>query len=184
MNSRVTVSLHPGRRRAWLGLTLLLPVMVTEVASTTEASLPYLRFVGSPPLRFQEARPPPEIAVHPLAGSLPPKSSEKVTSTLNPTAPASSKAAAGTAAAAGSAAANGKSTVIVAGKPSAQPGTPAGPDPLLPDDAGSKVRPEDFLPFFQFPGARNLEPKTAAAVPAPPSPGVLPLSSATYQQTP
>jgi hypothetical protein len=159
--------------------------MVTEVAPTTGASLPYLRYIGSPPLRFQEARPPPEISVRPLPVAALPKSGEKTTSTLNPSAPLSSKVAAVAAPAAGPAVSVGKSTgtVTVAGKSLDRPVRPAGPDPLLPDDAGSKVRPEDFLPFFQFPGARNLEPKTAA-VPAPPSPGILPPSSATYQQTP
>lgn len=42
------------------------------------------------------------------------------------------------------------------------PPSPTGPAPLLPDDAGRKVRPEDFLPFFQFPST--------------------PRSTATYQQ--
>jgi hypothetical protein len=159
--------------------------MVTDVARTTGASLPYLHYIGSPPLRFQEARPPPEIAVRPLLAAEQSKSGEKSTSTLNPTAPLSTKVAAVAAPAAGPAVTAGKSTgtVTVAGKPLDRPAKPAGPDPLLPDDAGSKVRPEDFLPFFQFPGGRNPEPKTAA-VPAPPSPGIQPPSSATYQQTP
>jgi len=185
MNSRVTASPLSGRRRAWLGLTLLLPAVATEVAPTTGASLPYLRYIGPPPLRFQVARPPPEITVRPLAAAGPPKSSEKASSTLNPSAPLPSKATAGSASLAGSAVSVGKSTgtVTVAGKSLDRPVKPVGPDPLLPDDAGPKVRPEDFLPFFQFPGARNAEPKTAAA-PAPPSPGVQPPSSATYQQIP
>jgi hypothetical protein len=160
-------------------------VVATDVPRTTGASLPYLRFIGSPPLRFQEARPPPEISARPLLAAEQSKSGEKSTSTLNPTAPHSPKVIAGAALAAGSTATGGKSTgtATAAGKPLDRSAKPAGPDPLLPDDAGSNVRPEDFLPFFQFPGARNPEPKTAA-VPAPPSPGTLPPSSAIYQETP
>ena len=177
MNSSVTASSLSGKRRAWLGLSLLLPAMVTEVAPTTGASLPYLRYIGPPPLRFEQARPPPEISARPPPGPAP-KTSEKTTSTLN-RAPDPVKALVAAPVAAAEHA--GKAEAISAGKSSARPDViPAGPAPLLPDEAGAKVRPEDFLPFFQFPGAHNPESKTGT-VPAPPSPGVLPPSSATYQ---
>jgi len=176
MNSRVAAFSPVGKRRAWLGLTLLLPAMVTEVARTTGASLPYLPYIGPPPLRFQEARPPPELSVRPPTGD-PPKAGEKSSSTSNrapgppPIAVAAPPAAP---------AVKVKSEVTSAEKSLDRPVIPEGPPPLLPDDAGAKVRPEDFLPFFQFPGANNPKPKPAT-VPAPPSPGVLPPSSATYQ---
>lgn len=56
--------------------------------------------------------------------------------------------------------------------PSPVPAKP-GPSAILPDDTRTQIRAEDFLPFFQAPGARP-----AAA------PGTLPPSSATYTQTP
>ena len=51
---------------------------------------------------------------------------------------------------------------------SPRPGTPAA---NLPDDTPRPVGPEDVLPFFRFP---------ASQPPAPPAPGPLPHSSATY----
>jgi hypothetical protein len=47
----------------------------------------------------------------------------------------------------------------------------------LPDDTRPKVRAEDFLPFFQFPGTAPAE-----VAPPPPPPASLPLSTATYSQ--
>ncbi len=59
------------------------------------------------------------------------------------------------------------------------------PPPILPDDTRPKVRAEDFLPFFQFPGSAAagdvtvVVPTTPGGVPAP---ATQPRSSATYRQ--
>jgi hypothetical protein len=61
-----------------------------------------------------------------------------------------------------------------------KPEMPATPAPaILPDDTQPKVRAEDFLPFFQFPGTGAGQ---GDVTPAPAAPGKLPPSSATYRQ--
>jgi hypothetical protein len=73
-----------------------------------------------------------------------------------------------------------KPVVIAATKAAAAPAAPAGPPPpaILPDDVPAQVRPEDFLPYFQYPGAAPRG-RGAEAPPAPP----LPVSTATYIQS-
>jgi hypothetical protein len=61
------------------------------------------------------------------------------------------------------------------------------PAAILPDDVRPAVRPEDFLPFFQFPapgGTGNVRVIVPVAPTAPSAPGTQPPSSATYIQTP
>lgn len=53
--------------------------------------------------------------------------------------------------------------------------------PILPDDTRPKVRAEDFLPFFQPPGA-NPNPNDVTVAPPPAEPGTPTPSSATYRQ--
>jgi len=53
---------------------------------------------------------------------------------------------------------------------------------ILPDDTRPSTRPEDFLPFFKFPGTGDVTVPSPATIPSPPTPGQLPASSATYQQ--
>lgn len=53
--------------------------------------------------------------------------------------------------------------------------------PILPDDTRRKVQSQDFLPLFRFPGSDSLS-EDVSSVPAPPVPGTLPPSSATYRQ--
>jgi hypothetical protein len=64
-----------------------------------------------------------------------------------------------------------------AAKPSSTKEAPA----LLPDDVQHETRPEEILPFFQFPGAGGV---TVVVPEAPASPGTtrLPVSSAVYRQ--
>ena len=57
------------------------------------------------------------------------------------------------------------------------PAPAAPPAPILPDDVPAQVRPEDFLPYFQYPGAGPRG--RAETPPAPP----LPRSTATYTQS-
>jgi hypothetical protein len=47
------------------------------------------------------------------------------------------------------------------------------PTSILPDETKQRVRPEDFLPFFQFPGGQSA--------PGANAPGTIPPSSATYK---
>ena len=61
--------------------------------------------------------------------------------------------------------------------------TKSGPAAILPDDGDPRVRPEDFLPFFQFPGGRPGQSETTVAQPpTAPAPGQIPPSSATYHE--
>jgi hypothetical protein len=67
---------------------------------------------------------------------------------------------------------------------SAQPAPPPSPS-ILPDDVAAKVRPEDYLPYFQFPGAdapSNDVNASAQAQAAQAAPKTIPRSSATYQE--
>lgn len=144
---------------------------------------PYLLVTGAPPLRFQQV----ELPLHPA-----------------PSAPAPAATPAPAANPSESAAATGVETkpesVTPTGVPNAVPAAPlpaTGPDatttpaktpaPILPDEARPTIRPEDFLPYFQIPGTARTPADVTLLVPAPkapPAPGPLPPSSATYTQTP
>jgi hypothetical protein len=167
-----------------VGLRLLLGLLPFMVAASPQLnpdprwptrSRPYLVVLGSSPLRIREASPPPDLSVHPPAGAPPqpmaeapghpgaippqteiPTSAEATPQTIpsgteNPTVPA----------------------------PEGKPTKPA--KSILPDDTRAKVRAEDFLPFFQPPGA-NQNPNDVTVAPTPPAPGIQPPSSATYRQ--
>jgi hypothetical protein len=148
--------------------------------------LPYLAFVGGPPLRFQEAPPPRDLSTHLAAGAPPHPAAE-----APPDAPAALAASV-----------DPKPAVTVAAVPPApdkatpSPGVPATPETaaslktpppsILPDDARPAIRPEDFLPYFQIPGSGKpggmnlLVPVPTSGAPAP---ALLPPSSATYTQS-
>jgi hypothetical protein len=185
MNYRVK---PPSVAARWGGLllALLVPPLATGVSQQTvpqdpdavDRALPYtggesrsyLLVVGSPPLRFQDPETPllPEVSTRPPAAG-PPTPSDK-------------RARAGGQAdlAAGSSAAKEDNA---SPKPVVAPPPKPGPVPILPDDGSSRVRPEDFLPFFQFPGARpGPSESTIGVPPSAPTPGQIPPSSATYQQ--
>jgi hypothetical protein len=136
-------------------------------------SHPYLKAIGSPPLRFQEpplplgsmeqtpVAPPPNPATVPKpasarSGGEPPPPPVKPSALGGPkpaTAPDDTVASAGQ----------------QAGHDQALPS-------IIPDEMRPKVRPEEFLPFFQLPGSGQHE------VPAPEVPPTLPQSSATYRK--
>jgi hypothetical protein len=181
MNHRVTPPASAKGRRLWLYLALLLPSLAGEVAQHPAASdrregysprhwrsTPYLLVVGSPELRFQEEPPSPDLSAPPTA-SLPPKV-EKAESTSQHSDVVVSNRPLPTASAA---------TAPVTTEPTdssqAQSSRPP-PPTILPDDVNPKVRPEDFLPFFQFPGSGPND-ANLARVPRPNPP-----SSATYQE--
>jgi len=161
-------------------MSLLLPALASKVSTQTTSSpnpveepgpydpqsgpQPYLTAVGPPPLRFEDVLPPPDLSTYLPAGAPPkvpekPKDSPERDVILPKPAPAASSP-------------SPKSHDIQAGPPPAP--TPA---PILPDDVPAQVRPEDFLPYFQYPGA-GPRGRSAETPPAPP----LPRSTATYTQ--
>jgi hypothetical protein len=193
MNQSVSPPSSAKGRRAWLYLSLLLPSLASEVAqspsppaygesavrdrSRNEVSRPYLRSIGPPVLRFQENLPPPDLSARPPPGG-PPKGAS---SSSNPNAPD----------------VIAHKPAPIAAIPAAAParpdetrsaqGTPSVPtvEAIPPDDAQPKVRAEDFLPYFQFPGAETRSSDTNASNNAPAAdtaPKSIPASSATYQE--
>lgn len=158
----------------------LLPAVVASASSPGFATppvapltRPYLAVLGSTPLRIAEAIPPPDLSSRPGKAAPPNPEPEEVKDSLVSHEPA-------------------KPDVIL-GPASAMPAevptperdaTPAkSPPPILLDDSRPRVKPEDFLPFFVFPGSGE---STTVVVPVtvatPPVPGTLPPSSATYRQ--
>ena len=163
---------------------LLLPALApTHTLATARPgvavdSSPYLLAVGAPPLRFREAPPPPNLSKRPPAGAPP-----------VPTGEASASAAAShrpdvlLAPSPASSAAAGDSNKPAA--PNSNPQPP--PAVIIPDDTRPNVRPEDFLPFFQIPGSAHAPVGVNVIAPVPqtaPTTVTLPVSSATYTQTP
>lgn len=124
-------------------------------------SRPYLPVLGAVPLRFG-APPPPDLTTRPSAGAPPDPAPVQTVASAN------------------------RESVLAPSLPAATLKAPASelppppikiPEPtpgILPDDTRPATRPEDFLPFFQFPGTN---PGSSVRAPGP-----LPPSSATYQQ--
>lgn len=177
-------SAYPPRAASvhWAGVRLvltLLPVVATSAPSVAPElssdamSRPYLSAIGSPALRFGEAIPPPDLTVRPPAGPPPQLSEEHSAVTpevtkqdVTVTAPPPGAA-------------------VEIGTPDPSRSAPAKiPAAILPDDTRPKVRAEDFLPFFQFPGntPANGDVTVVAPVPTAPTAAPLPASSATYRQ--
>lgn len=141
-------------------------------------SRPYLAVIGPSGLRFAEALPPPDLSVLPPAGAPPQPVAATPEPVVSPATPPEAAA----------------STPVTADQPvsaatpaktdSVAPAAPL-PPPILPDDTRAKVKPEDFLPFFQFPANAAHPGDVTVAVPAtltPPAAGSQPPSSATYRQ--
>ncbi|HET7535435.1 MAG TPA: hypothetical protein VFJ90_03215, partial [Candidatus Didemnitutus sp.] len=136
-------------------------------------SHPYLATVGAPALRFAEHQTLPDSYANPPGG---PSAPHSVTEQSKPSPDVSP-----------SAEIKNDPTVPSATKtspdsnpPVAQPQQPSHKEPtgnpavpILPDDVHPKARPEDFLPYFQFPGVNHQ----ISNVSTPPVP-----SSATYRQ--
>ena len=136
-------------------------------------SRPYLRIAGALPLRFRTESPPPDLAGKPAAGAPPhPALSTAFVEPISHPAQI------------GPASAQASQPIDPPAKTSP---TPAITTPttisILPDDTRPSTRPEDFLPFFQFPGGNG---NMTVAVPVtgrqPAAPNPQPPSSATYQQ--
>lgn len=190
MNHRETTSVPFGAVSALLCMALLLPTTGfargCPLAGTPSAAMlvqdhPYLVSVGAPSLRFAEPPPPPEALQRPNLSPAPIASTSDVIppeSLASSSLPTDSTATSGT-----------PSTAIA--KPSAnnttgeQPAASRTPPPIIPDEVRPRVRPEDFLPFFQIPvsqpGDVNVVVPAARSASAP---ATIPISSATYTQTP
>lgn len=133
--------------------------------------VPYLRLVGPPPMRFQEPPAPPAFELEPVATG-----PAFIESDRPSMAPAQAKEKPET-----------PVHSVPAGKTGAAPTLEKKPEeheaiPILPDDTRRDVRPEELLPFFQFP--RNGGTTMGVRVPVPPQPTApaMPPSSATYRQ--
>lgn len=185
----------------WASLRLLLACLLPVGANSGPAvapepvrsarSRPYLTTLGAPQLRFAQAVPPPDLTVHRVAAPPLPPTEEigQANTAAAATAigaieamPTTTDAGAGTGAPPPE-----LGTVPESADP--PPATPAAAKPppisILPDDTRQKVRAEDFLPFFQFPGSGGGRSELNVIVPVPPTPpapGTQPPSSATYRQ--
>ncbi|MDD2763137.1 MAG: hypothetical protein PHE83_04070 [Opitutaceae bacterium] len=151
---------------------LVLPAFTVAVASRLRptagwpkpAPPPYLPTVGPLPLRFQQS-PPPDVSTRPPPAAPPRPAVIAEIATAN-------------------AVAVRPEPVPVQPAPVTSPAKSPAKEPalLLPDDTKpSAARPEDVLPFFQFPGPDH----PAEAAPAEPSnsdSNRLPKSSAVYRQ--
>lgn len=168
----------------WTGFRLvlsLLPVVAISAPSVAPepqpeaSSRPYLTAIGSPALRFSEAIPPPDLTVRPAAGA-PPHPPEDAALTPELSKPDVTVAPVTT---------PPQQEVPPSEQTVAKPSTPTKPPAaILPDDTRPKVRAEDFLPFFQFPGSANSSSDVTVVAPlsSAPGPAPLPPSSATYRQ--
>lgn len=141
---------------------------------------PYLQATGAPPLRFQNADVPLHPAPSPAANPAPAANSPDTAAATGAEAKPESVATTYVP----SSAPDLPSPAVVPDTSATPSKTPA---PILPDEARPTIRPEDFLPYFQIPGSARTPADVTLLVPvpkAPPAPGPLPPSSATYTQTP
>ena len=181
MHPNGAAQLSPGRCRYRLCFAIwLLPGAAfgsppsAKVSVGTDGTRPYLLAIGAPALRFREAAEPRiNPSMHQPVGA-PPQPNYTANSV-------------------GAKAPEGRTPSASSLIPLPSSGTPAGskpaepaqsgpaPVPILPDENRPKVRPEDFLPYFQFPGS-GANPEDVISVPVPPEPGKQPLSTATYRQ--
>ncbi len=129
-------------------------------------SRPYLKVASVRPLRFAaEPRPIPKVAAKPLP---PPEPVQPVAAPAEPTPPPAPVAEV--------------KEPVVTPPPVAVPQGGKSTLSILPDDTRPTSRAEDFLPFFQFPAGEGVNVVVPASAAKAPTPGQLPVSSATYQQ--
>lgn len=168
---------------------LLVPALASDATpgprspvADSEESSPYLPLVGPPPLRFAQAPPPPDLSTRPTPAAPPrPSVMEEIAAANSASANSGALAPADT----GTMPDPRRTTPVevvplgpdATGKPSPTKEAPA----LLPDDVQHETRPEEILPFFQFPGAGGV---TVVVPEVPASSGTtrLPVSSAVYRQ--
>jgi hypothetical protein len=187
MNHREPPHLPMGARRALHCLSLLLlPTLVPSsmpAVGRQRSSLgvaadcqegeqsPYLPLVGPPPLRFQDASPPPDLSAKPPAAAPPQPHLTQAESTVK----MANSAASNSAPALKPPEANAKDAISESTEPSTSE-----PVTIIPDTVKPQVQAEDFLPYFLIPGTT----KSDGQGPSGPQPGQLPPSTATYTQTP
>jgi hypothetical protein len=195
MNLREPPQWPVGARRALRCLSLLLlPALAPKAANALPRSRPpaeptvrapgaepgpYLPALGAPPLRFRRSAPPPDLVTRPAAAAPP-------VPALTPTESTVAQANVAAAQSATVAAPHEAPPAVSKPKETPPPAKPA-PPPILPDDTRPSIRPEDFLPYFQIPGAGRAPGDVRLIVPgAWPAPTAAPVppSSATYTQTP
>lgn len=145
----------------------------TKDPSQDKVPMPYLVVVGPPPLRFREPPAPPSFELEPTATGPAFLDDIRVPEPLVPAAPLSERIESAPVAAVlpppkTIQAATTKRTVDSSDS-----------SPILPDDLRREIRPEDLLPYFQYPKSGG----NGSSVPAPPQPQTptLPPSSATYR---
>lgn len=149
-----------------------------------DGSTPYLGAIGPPALRFREPEtvttpvPRPVAIGPPVAGLSPLEASVAIANA------AALKEMPGP-----GPGLTAQPVAKVARPRDPAPAVPARPTPpaILPDDTRPQVRAEDFLPFFQIPGASRRPGEANLIIPlspGTPAPTPLPPSSATYSQTP
>lgn len=186
MNQRETTSAPSGAGSALLCTALLLlpltgfsrgcPLLAAALVATSVQAHPYLATIGAPALRFGEPPAPPEILQRPVVTAPVPGPASSDVTLLDPT-PSSTLAE------------NTNNQPDPSPATSSKPANEAAPlrtpPPIIPDDLHPRVRAEDFLPFFQIPVSRpgdvNVVVPGARAAAAP---ATVPISSATYTQTP
>ena len=174
---------------------LLLPALASDATpgprSLTRANVPlsdgeastlYLPIVGPPPFRFAQAPPPPDLSTRPAPAAPPlPSVMEEIAATNAASAKPGSPPVPNNAAASDQRPTTPVEVAPVVPEPTVKR-PPARETPaLLPDDTQHDVRPEEILPFFQFPGAGGTT-IVVPGVPASPEPTRLPVSSAVYRQ--
>jgi len=164
-----------------VSMLLLVPALaapsLSSEARTAWVSRPYLTVVVAAPLRFEESPAPPHVS--PVLAAAPAETPRPVLSPGPAPEPSGAKEPMTEHAALTPSVPPVSGTSAPGTSPKDKPEKPAKPPPaILPDEIQPKVRPEDFLPFFQFPGS-NAGPSDVAP---PPEPGKLPPSSATYRQ--
>lgn len=191
MNFRAHQPRPAGARWATIRLVLgLLPVVATSAPSSMApesnrpaGSRPYLAVAGAVPLRFEEPMlpPPPDQIVRPPAGAPPQPAIPSSAAESEPARESVPDRA------------DAPDAPDVTGSPESPASSPSDapsasvpkekspPPAILPDDTRPRVRAEDFLPFFQFPGS-TANPNDVTLAPIPPAPGRQPPSSATYRQ--
>ena len=160
----------------WLApvMAISAPTNLSDDPGGRILSRPYLLVTGIMSLRFAEPPPPPDLTTRLPAGApatlltadAPPESAsaaKSVTAADKPAEAGAAKAAAG-------------ASTDPTGPAERDKATAAIPPSIIPDDTRPKVKAEDFLPFFQFPGSPTND------APVSPPPGRQPPSTATYRQ--
>jgi hypothetical protein len=136
-------------------------------------SHPYLTVIGPPPLRFQAPPLPASpteqtpVAKPPSPASVPKPAASKSAGSPPPPPPGKPDAA------------SPKSAQPTGGaefSAGQQPGQDQAQPSIIPDEMRPRVRPEEFLPFFQLPGSGAPDARD------PERPPPLPPSTATYRQ--